>query len=163
MVFTYRVPEAFPLAAGCRVMVPFRRKRLVGIVTELHDRAPKVEAKDVFTALDEADAPALSDELLRLGKWISEYYLAPLGEVFRTMLPLNAEFRRDVVYMITDEGRLALHLAGEAGSSRRSTSPLVTRSFRARFPGFAPSPGEGWRATATSSPRAIRSRTVTPI
>jgi primosomal protein N' (replication factor Y) len=120
MVFTYRVPDGFCLVAGSRVVVPFRRQRLVGIVIELHDRAPNVTAKDVLELLDESGAPALTAELLRLGKWISEYYLAPLGEVFRTMLPLNAEFRRKVVYRITDDGHLALHLAGEAGSSARS-------------------------------------------
>jgi primosomal protein N' (replication factor Y) len=120
MVFTYRVPDGFSLLPGSRVVVPFRRQKLVGIVTELHDRIPNVTVKDVQESLDEADAPALSTELLRLGKWISEYYLAPLGEVFRTMLPLNAEFRRAVVYRITDEGHMALHLAGNAGSSGKS-------------------------------------------
>ena len=58
--------------------------------------------------------------LLRLGKWIADYYLAPLGEVFRTMLPLGAEFKRAIGYRITDEGQLALHLAGMSGSSARS-------------------------------------------
>jgi len=120
MVFTYRVPDGFCPVAGSRVVVPLRRQRLVGIVTELHDRTPKVATKDVLEFLDEPDTPALSAELLRLGKWISEYYLAPLGEVFRTMLPLNAEFRRAVVYRITDEGHMALHLAGTAGSSGKS-------------------------------------------
>ena len=120
MVFTYRVPPELRLCAGSRVVVPFRRQRLVGLVTDLHDRKPKVEARNVLELIDDENAPALSGELLRLGKWISEYYLAPIGEVFRTMLPLNAEFRRQVVYRITDEGRMELHLAGEAGSSRRS-------------------------------------------
>ena len=120
MVFTYRVPDELCLYPGSRILVPFRRQKMVGIVTETHDRTPKVTAKDVLGLLDEADTPALSAELLRLGKWISEYYLAPPGEVFRTMLPLNAEFRRALVYRITDDGHLALHLAGEAGSSARS-------------------------------------------
>jgi primosomal protein N' (replication factor Y) len=119
-VFTYRVPDGICPPAGGRVLVPFRQQRLVGIVTELHDRAPGVVAKNVIEALDEADAPALTEELLRLGKWISEYYLAPLGEVFRSMLPLSADFRRAVVYRITDQGRLALHLASNAGSPSRS-------------------------------------------
>jgi len=82
MVFTYQVPEGIRPVLGERVVVPFRRQRLVGIVTELHDRAPTVATKKVLATLDEADSPALSDELLRLGKWISEYYLAPVGEVF---------------------------------------------------------------------------------
>jgi len=118
MVLTYRVPEGANAAVGSRVIVPFRRQRLAGVVTELHDRAPKVTIKTVLEILDET--PALSEELLRLGKWISDYYLAPIGEVFRSMLPLNAEFRRAVVYRITEEGHMALHLAGSSGSSSRS-------------------------------------------
>ena len=120
MVFTYRVPEQLDICRGSRVIVPFRRQRLVGIVTDLHGRPPNVAAKNLLEVLDSPALPSLSDELLRLGKWIGEYYLAPIGEVFRTMLPLNAEFRREVVYRIIDEGHLALHLAGEAGSSARS-------------------------------------------
>src|SRR6185437_1345558 len=92
--------------------------RLPGVVTELHDRAPNVTAKTVLEVLEET--PALSEELLRLGKWISDYYLAPIGEVFRSMLPLNAEFRRARVCRITKEGHAALHLAGSGGSSSRS-------------------------------------------
>jgi primosomal protein N' (replication factor Y) len=61
------------------------------------------------------------DEIsLRLGRWISDYYLAPMGEVFRSMLPLTAEFKRVIAYQITDEGHAALHLAGVSGSSARS-------------------------------------------
>jgi primosomal protein N' (replication factor Y) (superfamily II helicase) len=118
MVLTYRMPEGASAAVGSRVIVPFRRQRLPGVVTELHDRAPKVTAKNILEVLEHI--PALSEELLRLGKWISDYYLAPVGEVFRTMLPLNAEFRRAIVYRITEEGHTALHLAGSEGSSLRS-------------------------------------------
>ena len=57
----------------------------------------------------------LNEQLLRLGQWIADYYLAPLGEVFRTMLPLNAEFKRSIAYRITKEGQLTLHLAGMSG------------------------------------------------
>src|SRR5438270_12809216 len=118
MVLTYRMPEGANAAVGSRVIVPFRGQRLPVVVTELHDRAPKVIAKTILEVLE--DTPALSEELLRLGKWISDYYLAPVGEVFRSMLPLNAEFRRAIVYRITEEGHTALHLAGSGGSSSRS-------------------------------------------
>jgi primosomal protein N' (replication factor Y) (superfamily II helicase) len=118
MVFTYRVAaEAAPVVGG-RVLVPFRQRRMTGIVVELHDRKPSVATKSVQSVLDVS--PVLDDQLLRLGRWIADYYLAPLGEVFRTMLPLNAEFKRGIAYRITKEGRLALHLAGMAGSSTRS-------------------------------------------
>src|SRR4051812_16761605 len=118
MVLTYRVPEGISPESGTRVIVPFRRQRLTGVITELHDRAPKATVKTVVEVLDQT--PALSEELLRLGKWISDYYLAPIGEVFRSMLPLNAEFRRAIVYRIAEEGHMALHLAGSGGSSPRS-------------------------------------------
>jgi primosomal protein N' (replication factor Y) len=118
--FTYRLPEGACPSPGSRVLVPFGRQRLIGIITELHDRTPHVATKNVLEFPDEPSTPALTPELLRLGRWISDYYFAPVGEVFRTMLPLHAEFRRTVGYRITDEGRVALHLAGSAGSSPRS-------------------------------------------
>jgi len=118
MVFTYRVPaDAAPVVGG-RALVPFRQLRMTGIVVELHDREPSVTIKSIDSVLDVA--PVLDDQLLRLGRWIADYYLAPLGEVFRTMLPLNAEFKRGVAYHITAEGRMALHRAGMSGSSARS-------------------------------------------
>ncbi|MFY9680534.1 MAG: primosomal protein N' [Candidatus Sulfotelmatobacter sp.] len=118
MAFTYRVPaEATPVIGG-RVLVPFRQQRLTGIVVELHDRKPSVKTKSILSVLDAA--PVLDEQLLRLGRWIADYYLAPIGEVFRTMLPLNAEFKRAAAYRITKEGQLALHLTGMSGSSARS-------------------------------------------
>src|SRR5208283_1936611 len=114
MVFTYAIPPGMEPVVGGRVVVPFRQQRLSGIVVELHDRPPgindsKVKIKKVIEALDLV--PVLDEHLLKLGRWIADYYLAPVGEVFRTMLPLSAEFKRSVEYRITDEGRLALHLA----------------------------------------------------
>jgi len=116
--FSYRVPEGMAPAVGGRVLVPFRQQRMSGIVVDLHDRKPSVVAKSVVSVLD--SAPVLDDQLMRLGKWIADYYLAPLGEVFRTMLPLSAEFRRTITYRITEQGQMALHLGGTSGSSARA-------------------------------------------
>jgi primosomal protein N' (replication factor Y) len=118
MLFTYSIPPGMEPVVGGRVLVPFRQQRQSGIVLELHDRPPQVKTKKVIEALDLS--PVLDEQLLKLGKWIADYYLAPLGEVFRTMLPLSAEFKRSVVYCITDRGRMALHLAGMAGSPAQS-------------------------------------------
>jgi primosomal protein N' (replication factor Y) (superfamily II helicase) len=118
MVFTYAIPPGMKPAVGGRVLVPFRQQRLSGIVVELHDRPPQIKIKKVIEALDVA--PVLDEQLLKLGKWIADYYLAPVGEVFRTMLPLSVEFKRSITYHITDEGRMALHLAGMSGSPARS-------------------------------------------
>src|SRR5579872_5269756 len=118
MVFTYRVPAGMTPVVGGRVLVPFRQQRMSGIVTELHDRKPSVATKNVISVLD--SAPVLDEQLIRLGKWIANYYLAPIGEVFRTMLPLNAEFKKAIAYRITEAGQEALHNAGTTGSSGRS-------------------------------------------
>jgi primosomal protein N' (replication factor Y) len=123
IVFTYAIPPGMEPVVGGRVLVPFRQQRMSGIVVELHDRpqpvnASQVKIKKVIEALDLT--PVLDEHLLKLGKWIADYYLAPLGEVFRTMLPLSAEFRRSIAYRITDKGRMALHLAGMSGSPARS-------------------------------------------
>jgi len=118
MAFTYRVPaEAAPVVGG-RVLVPFRQQRMTGIVVELHDRKPSVTAKKIISVLD--PAPVLDEKLLRLGRWIADYYLAPIGEVFRTMLPLTAEFKRSIGYRLKDAGQMTLHQAGTSGSSARS-------------------------------------------
>ncbi len=103
---------------GGRVLIPFRQQRMAGIVVELHDREPSVTTKSILSVLDMT--PVLGEQLLQLGRWIADYYLAPLGEVFRTMLPLNAEFKRSVGYRLTAAGQLALHQAGVSGSSARS-------------------------------------------
>jgi len=118
VVFTYRVPEEMHPVVGGRVLVPFRQQRMSGIVVELHDRKPSVQTKNVASVLD--STPVLDEQLLRLGKWIADYYLAPIGDVLRTMLPLVAEFKRTISYSITEEGHTALHAASTVGSSGRS-------------------------------------------
>ena len=118
MAFTYAIPPGMEPVVGGRVLVPFRQQRFSGIVVELHDRAPRIKTKKVIEALDLS--PVLDEQLLKLGKWIADYYLAPVGEVFRTMLPLSAEFKRAIAYRITDGGQMALHLAAMSGSPARS-------------------------------------------
>ena len=120
-IFTYGNNEQQPVIGG-RVLVPFRNDRLVGVVLALHDNQPSVTTKTVVRVLDEE--PVLDEKLRQLGEWISHYYLAPLGEVFRSMLPLEAEVRRTVAYSITETGLEALHSGATEGSSLRSRKPV---------------------------------------
>jgi primosomal protein N' (replication factor Y) len=115
--FTYRLNGTEPVVGG-RVLVPFRTQRMLGVVVALHDREPRVAAKSVLEILD--TAPVLDQTLLRLGEWIANYYIAPLGEVFRTMLPLGAEIRHAREFRITPAGWAALHESAQSGTSRRS-------------------------------------------
>ena len=129
-VFSYRLDGTAP-AVGARVLVPFRKERMVGVVTRLHDSPPAVEIKPVTAVLDEE--PALSPALLELGEWIARYYIAPLGEVLRAMLPLVAEFRRAHVLRITASGQQALYQAATGGSSLRSRKPAEEQADELRL------------------------------
>ena len=117
-IFTYSIPDGMQPVVGGRVLVPFRQQRMSGIVTELHDRKPQVATKNLISVLD--PTPVLDAQLIHLGQWIADYYLAPVGEVFRTMLPLSAEFKTATGYRIADQGHTVMHLAGMSGSSARS-------------------------------------------
>ena len=110
-VFTYSVPPELErqVVVGCRVLVPFgRNKTYVGIVAckssvncPLDPKGrllPKgtqepstVNYKDVLQVLD--TSPILLDSQLKLWNWISDYYLSPIGEVYKAALPagLKAE------------------------------------------------------------------------
>lgn len=124
MAFTYKIADRMPVIGG-RVLVPFRNDRLAGVVTALHDRQPDVKTKTVLEVLD--SEPVLDATLTQLGQWIAQYYLAPIGEVFRTMLPLGAEIKKAKVYRITETGLDALHASATTGSSRRSRQGLDTQ------------------------------------
>ena len=119
--FTYEAGELDPVVGG-RVVVPFGRgaeKKLSGIVTRIHREPPATRnIKRILQVLD--TFPVLDENLLALGRWIAQYYLAPVGEVYRSMLPLQAEFRQAFGYRITELGAEALYQSADIGSSRRS-------------------------------------------
>jgi primosomal protein N' (replication factor Y) len=124
MAFTYKLADQTPVVGG-RVLVPFRAERLSGVVTALHDREPSMKAKTVLQVLD--TEPVLDEGLMKLGQWISQYYLAPIGDVFRGMLPLAAEIKKARIYRITETGYEALHASANIGSSRRSKQNIDTQ------------------------------------
>ncbi|HYK17623.1 MAG TPA: primosomal protein N' [Bryobacteraceae bacterium] len=103
--FTYWLPETLRhrVAVGCRVLVFFGSRKLTGVVVKVHDDKPEGPLKEVLRLIDEE--PVLASELLSLGRWISQYYCAPLGEVLRSMIPLAGEVRKSKVYSLTDSGR----------------------------------------------------------
>ncbi len=103
--FTYRLPATLRhrVKPGCRVLVPFASRKLTGVVLACHDQLPEMAVREVLRLLDEE--PVLDEELLRLGRWVAEYYSAPLGEVFRCMIPLGGEIQRGKTYSLTDAGR----------------------------------------------------------
>ena len=92
--FTYAAPAAHGAApaSGTRVVVPFRNRAMVGVVVasaQAEERRDRV--REISEVLDAE--PALTAPLISLGRWVASYYLAPVGEVFRSMLPPVVEVR----------------------------------------------------------------------
>ena len=93
--FTYALPASMQseVQVGMRVLVPFgRNKTYLGIVARLHDEQPQgYEVKSVAQLMDAE--PIVTPQQLRLWQWISDYYLAPIGDVYKAALPagLKAE------------------------------------------------------------------------
>ena len=94
--FTYSVPQPWgeQVKIGIRVLVPFgRSKTYVGIVAKTH-KGPlpsDFQIKDILQVMDAE--PILLDSQLRLWQWIADYYMSPIGEVYKAALPsgLKAE------------------------------------------------------------------------
>lgn len=87
-VFTYSVPDGMTAAVkpGMRVVVPFgRSKKYIGVVLRTHGEEPSFDVKDILSLPD--PHPIVIGLQLRLWQWIADYYMSPLGDVFKAALP----------------------------------------------------------------------------
>ncbi|MBN1786853.1 MAG: primosomal protein N' [Sedimentisphaerales bacterium] len=91
-VFDYLLPDRLgPISPGRRLEVPFGRanKIITGFCVEVKDaksyNQTKRKLKFVKKILDAE--PLLDDRLLRFGRWISDFYVCPLGQVLSAMVP----------------------------------------------------------------------------
>lgn len=91
--FHYSIPTPLrdEVAIGQLIQVPFRTRRLQGIVVGLTDRPPVFETRDIEEIID--PEPVLSPLQIELARWMSNYYLAPLIHCLRLMLPPGLEQR----------------------------------------------------------------------
>src|SRR5579864_2255073 len=123
-LFTYEIAErlAGSVCAGSRVLVPFRNRAMTGVVVEASVRRPDPERikniREIVEVLD--PIPALPTKLLELGRWVGGYYVAPLGEVFRAMLPPQIDLRHEREFLMTDAGRARRAELDAAGNRSES-------------------------------------------
>ena len=117
--FTYAIPEGMVVVEGVRVLVPFGRgTKYVGLVCRVHDQQPQDYAvKDIEAVMDVA--PIVTSSQLKLWQWIGDYYLSPIGDVYKAALPggLKAEDgykpKTETYIRLTEQYRnvTALHVA----------------------------------------------------
>jgi len=137
--FTYRIPEALSERAlpGAQVQVPFRQRRMRGVIVSRAASSELRESRDLDAVLPGAPLPA---HLMELAAWIAEYYIAPPGEVLASALPGGLEgfagsrARRqataDPVMPLALGGRITLSTA------QRTAIAAIGRAMEAG--GFAP-------------------------
>lgn len=83
--FSYRVPPELrdTIVPGSRVLVPFGSRKVMGTVIAFSEQGDRQGLKTVI----EAAGSPLPPGLLRLARWMSDYYLHPLGMAIETMVP----------------------------------------------------------------------------
>ena len=87
-LFTYGLPEqwAAQVTMGVRVLVPLgKSKHYIAMAVRVHQTEPQVKWKNIEQVLD--DKPVLRHEQMRLWQWISDYYMSPIGDVFKAAMP----------------------------------------------------------------------------
>jgi primosomal protein N' (replication factor Y) (superfamily II helicase) len=111
--YTYRIPETLGdrVVPGTRVVVPVRRRELIGLVVAVDVEAPAASARDIL-AVPDAE-PALSPALLATAKWMAGFYGAPLGLALRAVLPGGMWGESQVLVSIQNGHRITGGLAGE--------------------------------------------------
>ena len=101
--FTYRVPFELndAIFTGARVVVPFGKSKLItGIITSVHENIPQeYQAKFIEHFLDER--PIINPNQYTFWKWISSYYMAPIGDVMNAALPAN--------FKLASETKIVIH------------------------------------------------------
>src|SRR3990172_816887 len=113
-LFTYSIPEILKdeINLGSRVVVPFGKRNLTGIVTEFSGSTALLKVKPIIKILD--TVPLLRNEMLQFSKWISNYYVCPVGEVLFSAIPKGISAESKIVYSIAEnantKGLTALQL-----------------------------------------------------
>ncbi|MCA0969254.1 primosomal protein N' [Halobacillus litoralis] len=96
--FDYKIPEKFEgvVQPGVRVIVPFGPRKIMGYVVALTDHSDFDKVKNLSEVLDVT--PVLTEELLHLGKWLSQNTLSYYVSCLQVMLPqvMKAKYRKEL-------------------------------------------------------------------
>ena len=129
-------------SVGARVKVPFGPSTRIGVIVSVchHSDVSPDRLKNALEILD--SSPLLSNELLRILTWASDYYHHPLGEVIAATLPA-----------------CGLHAVRSAAGHavRRVARPSVTHTPATPLPGMPLARRPGSRAPGPRSPRSCAS------
>ncbi len=114
-LYTYSIPEDLrdDIVVGKRVLVPFRKKYVTGYVVQISPSTDVEQVKDLIDVLD--PEPVVTPNILRLTKWIADYYLCSWGIAIKAALPTGID--------IVHETTITLNTS-ESGSPEEAFSPI---------------------------------------
>ncbi len=123
--FSYAIPGGLSIDIGQAVWVPFGDKLLQGIVLEL-TQYPSVEETKIRAIADViSPQPILSQDQLRLARWLSDYYLCPIYEAVALMLPPG--FERKTLTFISASAAADNYDLSSLNTEQRRVMQLVQR------------------------------------
>ncbi|MCB9058795.1 MAG: primosomal protein N' [Calditrichae bacterium] len=101
--FTYGIPPVYSfLTPGYRVLVPFGKRVITGVVTAIKEKSEFKSVKDIIDVLDEK--ALIKPQMLELTKWISEYYLSSWGQAVQLALPKGLdEFESERIHIVEEK------------------------------------------------------------
>ncbi|MGB9697008.1 MAG: replication restart helicase PriA [Ignavibacteria bacterium] len=102
-LFSYQVPESYSSInlIGRRVIVEFNRRIMTGIIVEEAFETKLKYIKSIKSVTDTEQI--IPEELLKLCKWISEYYRSPIGELVHQIVPKGLKLTIETHYLLTNQ------------------------------------------------------------
>jgi len=154
--FTYGF-RGSPPPPGTRVLVPFRREERIGWVVGAGSDKGIQRIRTVVDVLE--DLPSVPPGILELARWMSDYYLAPLGLVLRSALPsVLTDVSRDYLTLLREpSGDLTAREEKLLGALRDGNGPGRVRTLR-KFLGM----GSIWPEIRSLADRGILSHETVP-
>jgi primosomal protein N' (replication factor Y) len=105
--FSYAVPPAFhkEITIGKRVLIPFGKRRLTGYIIEVSHSTTCEDIKEIIEILDPEQL--FNEEDLEFYRWVSQYYIYPLGKALTEILPGGIDPKSDRWISIVKENQEA--------------------------------------------------------
>ncbi len=97
--YTYGVSEEITtLKPGMRVLVPFGKRTITGVVVDIQEETKLTSVKKIMDVLDKD--PLVHPNLIALTKWISDYYLSSHGQAIQLALPKGLDIEeKEIIHL----------------------------------------------------------------
>ena len=89
--FTYKIPNNINVKIGNKVKILFNNKAIYGIVIDIKDTTEFEKVNEIIEVINEEIY--LNEELIELGKYLSETTLCTLIKSYQTMLPSSLKVK----------------------------------------------------------------------